>query len=120
MRILVVEDEVMLRELYAEYLSIADESYDVTIVEDGSQALNELNSVQKGYDLIITDLVMPKVDGTNMVKEIRKTNNDIKIIVVSAVTDPFVKEKLIEQYSVYRYFMKPFSITDVFEVIEEI
>ena len=65
-KILVVEDDKFLQELYVELLS--DEGYEVEYVNDGEAALEKLNSTL--YDLILLDIMLPNKDGLGVLKEL--------------------------------------------------
>jgi two-component system, OmpR family, response regulator len=81
-RILVVEDEDILREVIIDYLT--DDGYQVLEAADGEKALElfQTNSV----DLVILDIVLPKLDGWSVCRRIRKTSN-IPIIMLTARSD---------------------------------
>ena len=79
-RILVVEDEAKLREIYNETLS--EEGYEVLMVDNGRKAL----TVVKGttVDLIITDIKMPEMHGVEFVGALRECGFDTPVIMCSA------------------------------------
>jgi CheY-like chemotaxis protein len=66
-RILVVEDDLFLRELYVDILS--GEGYKVDQAADGEQALEKMKA--GGYNLILLDIIMPKLDGLSVMKQIQ-------------------------------------------------
>ena len=68
-KILVVEDELFLRELYIQILK--DAGYDVDSASDGDEGMAKLRS--GGYDLVLLDIVLPKRDGIQILKELQKT-----------------------------------------------
>jgi CheY-like chemotaxis protein len=68
-RILVVEDDLFLRELYSDILS--GEGYKVETAEDGEVALAKMKI--GGYDLVLLDIVMPKMDGLSVMKQMQNT-----------------------------------------------
>ena len=78
-KILVVDDEPKIREVIKEYAEFS--GYDVTEAEDGMSAIGlcKLND----YDLIVMDVMMPKLDGFSACKEIKKIK-DIPVIMLSA------------------------------------
>lgn len=80
MRILVVEDEKALAELVADRLK--RERYTVDIAGDGETGLYDALSGM--YDMIILDIMLPKVDGISILKEIRKQDREVKIIMLTA------------------------------------
>lgn len=81
-KILVVEDENILREVITDYL--IEDGYQVLEAADGEEALElfQLNSV----DLVILDIVLPKIDGWSVCRRIRK-NSNIPIIILTARSD---------------------------------
>lgn len=103
-KILLAEDESKMRELISLYLR--KENYDVLAVEDGLQGLSEL---EKGteFDLYIIDVMMPKLDGFGLSKEIRQFS-DSPIIFVTARGEEY--ERLIGfELGADDYITKPFS-----------
>lgn len=68
-KILVVEDDLFLRELYADILSA--EGYKVEGAQDGEEALQKMKV--GGYDLILLDIIMPKMDGLTVMKQMQNT-----------------------------------------------
>ncbi len=80
--ILLVEDEELLRAGVQEMLEL--QGYEVVTAQNGSLALASLSAHK--IDLIITDLVMPQMDGIDFVDQLRKVNPDVPVIVVSGST----------------------------------
>src|SRR3972149_5822959 len=66
-RILVVEDDLFLRELYADILS--GEGYKVDTAQDGEVALEKMKV--GGYNLVLLDIIMPKMDGLSVMKQLQ-------------------------------------------------
>lgn len=103
MKILVCDDEVLIRDVIREYLFM--EHYEVIEANDGLEAVNLVKD--KDVDLIIMDIMMPKMDGYQAVREIKKIK-DIPFIMLSARTEEF--DKLIGfDIGVDDYVTKPFS-----------
>ena len=67
-RILVVEDDQFLRELYSELLT--DAKYEVDLAEDGQEGLTKVQD--GGYDLILLDIMLPKMDGLEVLKKLKE------------------------------------------------
>lgn len=82
MTILVVDDELLIRKVIREYLE--SENYKVLEAENGLDALRVLSSNK--VNLIILDIMMPKMDGFACLEEIRKTK-DIPVIMLSAMKE---------------------------------
>lgn len=68
-RILVVEDDLFLRELYSDILT--QEGYKVESAQDGEEALGKIKV--GGYDLILLDIIMPKMDGLEVMRQAQNT-----------------------------------------------
>ena len=102
-KILVVDDEPKIREVIREYAEFSD--FEVTEAEDGMSAVGlcKLND----YDLIVMDIMMPKLDGFSACKEIKKIK-DIPIIMLSARGEEY--DKLFGfELGIDDYVVKPFS-----------
>ena len=80
MRILVVEDDADLNELIRRRLK--KEGYGADGCFDGEEALNYLSSAD--YDLMITDIMMPRQDGLSLVRQLRQQGNSMPVIFLSA------------------------------------
>ena len=103
MKVLIVDDEVLIRNVIKEYLKIENIDFD-----EADNGINALNLIKiNNYDCIIMDIMMPKLDGFSTIKEIRKTNNT-KIIVLSARTEEFDKLTGFD-LGIDDYVTKPFS-----------
>ena len=102
-KLLIVDDEAKIREVIREYAEFS--GYQVTEAEDGMQALGlcKLND----YDLIIMDIMMPKLDGFSACKEIKKLK-DVPVIMLSARGEEY--DKLFGfELGIDDYVVKPFS-----------
>ncbi len=100
--VLYAEDKVSIRKVYASVLKeIVDDLY---IAENGKEGLKIFNKVKP--DLVVTDLNMPEMDGLEMIREIRKRNNDTRIIIMTAHD---AKENFIHaiDHRVRGYLIKP-------------
>ena len=104
LKILVVDDESRMRKLVKDFL--VRSNYEVIEAEDGEQALDIFFS-NKGIALIILDIMMPKVDGWQVCREIRQYS-DVPIIMLTAKGDE--KDELLGfELGVDEYISKPFS-----------
>ncbi len=103
MNILIVEDELMIREVIKEYL--ANEGYSFDEATDGVEGLNLLQ--KNSYDLMILDIMMPKMDGFTMLKQLPKKFL-IPTIILSARDDEYDKLQGFD-LGIDDYLTKPFS-----------
>ena len=102
-KLLVVDDEAKIREVIREYAEFS--GYDVTEAEDGMSAIGLCK--RNDYDLIIMDVMMPKLDGFSSIKEIKKIK-DIPVIMLSARGEEY--DKLFGfELGIDDYVVKPFS-----------
>ena len=108
MRILIVEDEFKLADVIASRLK--KEHYTVDISLDGEEGL--YNALTDIYDLIILDVMLPKINGFEVLKEIRKKNINSKIIMLTAKT--MLEDKLTGfDAGADDYITKPFHIEEL-------
>ncbi len=103
MRILIVDDEILIRNVIKEYLKIENYQYDEA--SNGNEAIDLVKTNK--YDCILMDIMMPKLDGYSAIKEIKKIS-DAKIIVLSARTEEFDKLSGFD-LGIDDYVTKPFS-----------
>ena len=117
--ILLVEDEELLRAGVQEVLEI--QGYKVITAPDGEQALACLAA--QTIDLIITDLVMPKMDGIDFVKQVRTIKPDLPVIVVSGSTRNIMQRYGIDSIQVpgaNASLPKPFKSVDLIEQVRQL
>ena len=107
-KILLAEDERMLAEILSDTLS--DKDFDVDLAYDGKQALNMAS--EKSYDVIVTDIMMPQLDGFSFIKQIRQKRNSTPVLFLTArtATDDVVKGFDIGGND---YLRKPFAIDEL-------
>lgn len=102
-KMLIVDDEQNIREIIREYAEF--EGYETAETDDGMKAVRMAR--EENYDLIIMDVMMPKLDGYSAVKEIRKFS-DVPVIILSARVEEY--DKLFGfEIGVDDYVTKPFS-----------
>ena len=102
-KILIVDDEQNIREIIREYAEF--EGFETAETDDGMKAVKMAK--EDNYDLIIMDVMMPKLDGYSAVKEIRKFS-DVPVIILSARVEEY--DKLFGfEIGVDDYVTKPFS-----------
>ncbi len=109
-KILVVDDEEPMRNLLRDLLS---GSYEVSLAENGRKALTLLAG--NTFDLLITDVMMPELDGVELVTNIRAKNIDLKIIAISGgdKTGVFDFLPIVKLLGADITFNKPFDINEV-------
>ena len=112
LKVLLVEDEDKLASLLKN--AIGDSFYSFTIAKDGQEGLEKFLSITP--DIIITDIMMPNLTGLEMAKEIRKVDENIPIIILSAFSE---SDKFLDaiDIGVVKYFIKPFDPDELLDYI---
>lgn len=118
-RVLLVEDEELARETLDFYLNtIFDE---VVLASDGQEAVNLFKESYENntqFDLVLTDLQMPNLDGMQMIDEILKLVSEQRFIIVSAHKNNEDLLKLIN-LRVLGYFVKPLNVDDMMQMLKK-
>jgi excisionase family DNA binding protein len=107
-RVLVVDDEATIRDLLAKTLALAE--YDVDLAPDGRAALDRLRMIP--YDLLITDLKMPGVDGLTVIREARRLKADLPVIIITGFSNEASAIEAVN-LGVSGYLTKPFRVPRV-------
>ncbi len=115
LRVLLVEDEDKLASLLKN--AIGDSFYSFTLAKDGKDGLEKFLSIAP--DIIITDIMMPRLTGLEMAREIRKLDESIPIIILSAYSE---SDKFLDaiDIGVVKYFIKPFDPEELLEYIQSV
>lgn len=110
--ILIVDDEEIIREFLFEVLG---EDYDIQVAMDGDEAIEKLKTSK--FDLIITDLKMPRVSGEEVVKFARETDPNSKVIVISGYSSLYTVSQSVNN-GAYAFLSKPFSIKELLQTVD--
>lgn len=107
-RVLLVEDERMLAEILSD--TLGDRKFDITLAYDGAQALEYVR--EKDYDVIVTDIMMPVMDGFTFVKELRKGGCSTPVLFLTARS---ATEDVVKGFETggNDYLKKPFAIDEL-------
>lgn len=114
--ILLVEDEEGLRALNAR--GLASRGYTVLEAGNGVEAIEVLNKHGGKVDLVVSDVVMPEMDGPTMFKELRKTNPETKIIFVSGYAEDAFEKNLPERGQ-FAFLPKPFTLKQLVAAVKD-
>src|SRR5699024_10606976 len=101
-----VDDEARMRKLIKDFLS--NKGYHIIEAEDGEKALEEYEKNENKIMLILLDVMMPKLDGWSVLRQIRQTNKEVPIIMLTARGEE--QDELFGfELGVDEYISKPFS-----------
>ncbi len=114
--ILLVEDEEGLRALNAR--GLVSRGYTVIEAGNGVEALDLLARAGGKVDLVVSDVVMPEMDGPTLLKELRKINPETKIIFVSGYAEDAFQKSLPNQDD-YNFLAKPFTLKQLVAKVKE-
>ena len=112
--VLIIEDEDMVRSVAVR--SLTRFGYKVLEAGNGLEALDVL--AEHAVDIVVSDVVMPEMDGPAFLKEIRKTRPDLKIIFVSGHTNEAFKAT-VDENEVFAFLPKPFSLPQLVAKVKE-
>lgn len=115
MKVLIVDDEAGIREVIKEYCLF--EEFDVLEAKDGIEALDKIKEYND-IDIVVLDIMMPKMDGYNTLKELRKFSK-VPVIMLSARSEEYNK-LLSFELGVDDYLTKPFSPKELIARIKAI
>lgn len=115
-KILLIDDEPDLLAAMAEILRRA--SHEVTPVSDGRLVLQEFNESE--FDLVVTDIIMPGVEGLEILKHLREQNPEFKAIAISGGgrIEPSFHLRLARQLGARETLQKPFKLQTLVEAVE--
>ena len=113
--LLIDDDEPILANLS---IFLRDKKYDVTSASDGLEGLKLFEKDPKGFDLIITDIVMPKLSGMSLISIIKKKSPNTPIIAITGWGE--YPEALALESQADKVFSKPFELSELDKTINEL
>lgn len=113
--ILVVDDERIMRDSLSDWL--LEEGYEVVAVEDGARALEKVRAER--WDALLVDLKMPEMDGIEVLEEVKKINQEIPVIIMTAYATVDSAVRAMKQ-GAYDYIVKPFNPEEIGLAIRKI
>jgi two-component system, cell cycle sensor histidine kinase and response regulator CckA len=114
--ILLVEDEEGLRSLNAR--GLRSRGYSVIEASNGIEAMEALEQENGAVDLVVSDVVMPEMDGPTLLKTMRGRNPDLKIIFVSGYAEDAFEKSLPENQQ-FAFLPKPFTLSQLVAAVKE-
>jgi DNA-binding response OmpR family regulator len=116
-RILVVDDDPTYRQLVTLHLTKA--GYEVFIATDGQQALEWLGNEHQRPDLLLVDLLMPRLSGIELLERIRGLSYKLPVIMITGA-DWLLARQGVQQSAPDAFLTKPFTVQLLLEQIEEL
>jgi two-component system, cell cycle sensor histidine kinase and response regulator CckA len=116
-RILVVEDEDSVRAFAMR--ALATRGYTVVEANTGEVALETILNDKEGFELILSDVVMPEMDGPTFLAEIRKRGIKTKFIFMSGYAEDAFERNL-ENPDDFAFLQKPFSLKQLAEKVKDV
>lgn len=114
-RILVVEDDPRVRDVLRDALAMA--GYDVVATCDGEEALAAYAAA--ATDLIITDLLMPRKDGVETIRGLRRQNPGARVIAVTGARGRFNRLTAARHVGAHHTLLKPFQLGDLLDAVRD-
>jgi two-component system, cell cycle sensor histidine kinase and response regulator CckA len=115
-RVLLVEDEDVVRQVAAR--ALARQGYEVLEAGTGVEAMEVMAREKGRVDIVVSDVIMPEMDGPTLLKELRKTNPGLKFIFVSGYPDDAFKKSL-DENEAYSFLPKPFTLPQLAAKVKE-
>jgi len=113
-RILVIEDEAGVRNIAVSVLR--SRGYEVEEAEDGEEALEIINAKPGGFDLVISDVVMPGMNGPTLIKQARDKLGHARVIFISGYAEQELAKQLDDR--AVSFLPKPFSVRQLSELVK--
>ncbi|MEE8149136.1 MAG: response regulator [candidate division Zixibacteria bacterium] len=111
--VLVVDDEEIIRDFLFEVLN---DDFEVSTASDGDEAIDKLK--EQSYDLVITDLKMPRVSGDEVVRFAKQSDPEAKVIVITGYSSLYSVSKS-ANHGANAFLSKPFSIKELMQTVSD-
>jgi two-component system, cell cycle sensor histidine kinase and response regulator CckA len=115
--VLLVEDEDPVRLFSAR--ALRNKGYKVIEAKSGEAALEVIHRATETIDLLITDVVMPRMDGPGLIRVVRETDPDMKVIFISGYTEDSFRKRLDTDAEIH-FLPKPFSLKQLATKVKEV
>lgn len=111
--ILVIDDEEMIREIAHDMLSHL--GYNILLAADGEDAVKLFREKNESIDLVLVDLIMPKMNGMICFQKLKEINKNVPIVVASGIVEISKKRSVLEM-GAHGYLEKPYSIKSLKDI----
>ncbi|MDD4052985.1 MAG: response regulator [candidate division Zixibacteria bacterium] len=114
-RILVVDDELLIRDMLYDFF-VAQE-WDIVVTEDGYKAIDYLKN--RPFDVVLTDIKMPDMNGLELTGKIRSLHDGLPVVLMTGYPSLDTALEAL-RYKVDDYIIKPFNVNHLYKVVREI
>ena len=114
-RVLIVDDQQDVRNMLRAGVESLGSEFSVVTVPSGEEAVLDI-SMQK-FDLLVTDVRLPGISGLEVLRRIRTTRPDLKIILITGVLDPVIRRNVADA-GADAFFLKPIEVADFLDAVE--
>jgi two-component system, cell cycle sensor histidine kinase and response regulator CckA len=115
--VMLVEDDEAVRMFGAR--ALRNKGYRVSEAKSGEAALELIGATSEKFDLLITDVVMPQMDGPALIREVRRLDPGIKVIFISGYTEDTFRQRLDSDSNIH-FLAKPFSLKQLAIKVKEV
>ena len=109
LHVLIADDDAAIRGLLATILGTSECSVDQ--VSNGQDAIQAFADCE--YDLVITDLDMPRIDGKELTQTIRQYNTSVPVVILTGCADPDAVSVELKEVGVSKVISKPFQVSEI-------
>ena len=113
--IMIIDDEESMRDILNDI--ITEHGYNVILCKNGADGLQTYNNRQKEIDLVITDVMMPIMNGYEFFTQAKKINSQIKVIIMSGYSNKLAQEFIDE--GALEFIQKPMRLLFMMEIIQK-
>ena len=115
-RILIVDDDPMVLFVFRDTLRELGDAYEIVTTQSGLKAMHEVNA--RPFDLVITDLNMPDLDGVELAKAIRQTSPDTAVVWITAYGCYSMSSET-ARLGIHRCYDKPLEVDEILQIARE-
>ena len=114
-RVLIVDDQREVRDVLRSGIESLGPDFEVVTVPSGEEAVLELSL--RDFDLLVTDVRLPGVSGLEVLRRVRKSRPDLRIILITGILDPVIRRNVADS-GADAFFLKPIEQADFLDAVE--
>ena len=113
--ILIVDDQREVRDVLSSGVQTLGPEFTVVPVPSGEEAVLEL--ALRDFDLLVTDVRLPGISGLEVLRRVRETRPDLKVILITGILDPVIRRNVVDA-GADAFFLKPIDVSDFLDAVE--